>query len=72
LLTGGGSGYSDGRGFIKQLERAVAHKWAIEVVSWDAGYNRYLRAFAQQHGVYRSLEPVYNQVTFIHNKRWAK
>lgn len=72
LLTGDGSGYSNGKGFIKQLERAHKHGWAIEVVSWDAGCNRYLRHFAEQHGSYRSLEPVYESVTFINNKRWAR
>jgi hypothetical protein len=58
--------------FIKQLERAHAHGWDIEVVSWDAGCNRYLRHFAQNHGAYRPLEPVYDKVTFINNKRWAQ
>ena len=72
LLTGDGSGYSDGKGFIKQLERAHKHGWGIEVVSWDAGCNRYLRDFAQKHGTYRALEPVYEAVTFINNKRWAR
>jgi hypothetical protein len=72
LLTGDGSGYSDGKGFIKQLERAQKHGWGIEVVSWDAGCNRYLRTFAQQHGTYRAIEPVYDKVTFINNKRWAQ
>ena len=72
LLTGDGSGYTDGKGFLTQLERAHNHGWAIEVVSWDAGCNRYLRQFAQKNGVYRSLEPAYDQVTFINNKRWAK
>ena len=72
LLTGDGSGYANGKGFIKQLERAHNRKWAIEVVSWDAGCNRYLRHFAEQNGTYRSLEPVYEQVTFINNKRWAQ
>jgi len=71
LLTGDGSGYTDGGGFIRQLERAQKHGWQIEVVSWDAGCNRYLKAFAQQHGSYRPLEPVYDKVTFINNKRWA-
>ena len=72
LLTGDGSGYSDGKGFIRQLERAQKHGWKIEVVSWDAGCNRYLKSFAQKHGVYRALEPVYEKVTFINNKRWAQ
>ncbi len=71
LLTGDGSGYGDGKGFIKQLERAHSHGWEIEVISWDAGCNRYLRQFAERNGAYRSLEPVYEQVTFINNKRRA-
>lgn len=72
LLTGDGSGYSDGKGFIKQLERAVKHGWEIEVVSWDAGCNRHLKEFAIANGTYRSLEAVYEGVTFINNHRWAK
>lgn len=72
LLTGDGSGYLDGQGFIRQLERAHNHDWTIEVVSWDAGCNRHLRAFAEAHGTYRSLEPVYEVVSFINNKRWAQ
>lgn len=72
LLTGDGSGYTDGRGFIRQLERAQRHGWHIEVVSWDAGCNRHLKHFAQQHGAYRPLEPFYEKVTFINNKRWAQ
>lgn len=72
LLTGDGSGYMDDKGFIKQLERAVKHGWSIEVVSWDKGCNRHLKDFAIQHGIYRALEPVYENVTFINNHRWAK
>jgi hypothetical protein len=69
LLTGDGSGYNEGKGFVKQLERAVAHKWEIEVVSWNAGCNRRLRQFALDHGIYRSLEGAYDRVTYISNKR---
>jgi hypothetical protein len=72
LLTGDGSGYADGKGFITQLERAHRRGWAVEVVSWDGGCNRYLRQFAEQYGTYRSLEPVYNNITFINNKRWVQ
>ena len=71
LLTGDGSGYLDGQGFITQLERAHSHGWAVEVVSWDAGCNRHLRAFAEANGQYRALEPMYDRVTFINNKRWV-
>lgn len=72
LLTGDGSGYSNGKGFIKSLERALQHGWTIEVVSWDQGCNRQLKTFAEDNGTYRSLEPVYNNVTFINQVRWAK
>lgn len=72
LLTGDGSGYTDGKGFIKQLERALKFGWKIEVISWDAGCNRHLKEFAQANGCYRSLEPAYANITFINNVRWAK
>ncbi len=72
LLTGDGSGYGGGKGFIKQLERAHDHGWGIEVISWDAGCNRFLKRFVQKNGVYRPLESAYDRVTFINNKRWAK
>lgn len=72
LLTGDGAGYSKGKGFITALERVVSQKKMIEVVSWDAGINGSLKKFAQKNGSYVSLEPAYDQVTFINNKRWAK
>ncbi|WP_394237103.1 NYN domain-containing protein [Pseudomonas anguilliseptica] len=72
LLTGDGSGYTDGKGFIKQLERALKFGWKIEVISWDAGCNRHLKEFAQEHGCYRPLEAAYESITFINNVRWAK
>jgi len=71
LCTGDGSGYLDDKGFIKQLKRVHKHGWSIEVISWDAGCNRHLKDFAQEQGTYRSLESVYDQITFINNKRWA-
>ena len=72
LLTGDGNGYNEGKGFIKQLERAKKHGWEIEVVSWDKGCNRHLRHFAESNGVYRPLEPAYMKVSFIVNTRWAQ
>jgi len=71
LLTGDGNGYDQGKGFIMQLERAKKYGWEIEVVSWDHGCSRQLREFAIANGTYRSLEPVYSEITFINNKRWA-
>jgi hypothetical protein len=71
LLTGDGAGFSQGRGFIAALERAIKMGFNIEVVSWDAGVNRNLKQFAQTNGIYTSLEPGYENITFINNKRWA-
>jgi hypothetical protein len=71
LLTGDGNGYNEGKGFIKQLERAKKHGWEIEVISWDHGCNRHLKRFAEENGTYRPIEPAYMKVTFINNKRWA-
>jgi hypothetical protein len=56
---------------LSPSDRAHNRGWQIEVISWDAGCNRYLRHFGQQHGIYRALEPVYENITFINNKRWA-
>jgi hypothetical protein len=71
LLTCDGNGYAQGRGFLRQLELVQRHGWQIEVASWDAGCNGNLRAFAQANGVYRPLEPLYDNITFINNKRWV-
>jgi hypothetical protein len=71
LLTGDGAGYSYGRGFIAALGRAVNKGFKIEVVSWDAGVNARLRQFAKANGIYTPLEPGYNKITFLNNKRWA-
>lgn len=71
LLTGDGAGYSDGKGFIAQLERALKRGWRIEVVSWDIGCNRYLKSFAKTNGIYTPLESAYEKITFINDKRWA-
>lgn len=71
LLTGDGAGYAKGKGFITSLERAVKHKCQIEVVSWDAGVNPRLKQFAKDNGTYVPLEPGYDKITFVNNKRWA-
>lgn len=71
LLTGDGAGYGGGKGFIKQLERAIKRGWKIEVISWDIGCNRKLKEFASDYGLYIPLEDAYEKVTFINYKRWA-
>ena len=71
LLTGDGSGYKQGKGFIRQLERAVKKGWRIEVVSWDIGCNGSLKQYAKDHGRYRPLEPAYEKVSYIQGGRRA-
>ena len=71
LLTGDGSGFLDGKGFIKQLERAVKKNWKIEVWSWSVGCNRHLKEYAERNGTYHDLAEAYDKVTFIQEKRWA-
>ena len=71
LLTGDGAGYTQGRRFVKQLERAMKKGWNIEIVSWDIGINRRLKDFATRNGTYIQLEVAYDDITFINNKRWA-
>ena len=71
LLTGDGNGHLDGEGFIPALKRAVKMGWNFEVASWDLGCNRHLRQYAEEHGVYRSLEPSYEHITFLAGGRNA-
>ncbi len=72
LLTGDGAGHSEGKGFIRQLERVVKKGWKIEVISWDIGCNRKLKEYATENGKYRSLESVYENITFIEKFRPVK
>lgn len=65
LLTGDGSGSSQGRGFLTQLQRARKQGWDIEVASWEASCNRYLKEYAEQEGRFISLDDLYYDVTFI-------
>ena len=68
LLTGDGNGYAQGKGFIRQLERAVDYHWAIEVISWNIGCSKALKEFAIRYGTYRALDPVYDSVTFTNDR----
>lgn len=71
LLTGDGSGSSERRGFLTQLQRARKQGWEIEVASWEASCNRYLKEYAEQEGRFISLDDLYHDVTFITGGRKA-
>lgn len=65
LLTGDGSGSTEGQGFLTQLQRARKHGWEIEVASWAASCNRLLKDYAQKEGQFLRLDDHYADVTFI-------
>ena len=65
LVTGDGNGLKEDKGFVATLKAVKRRGWTIEVASWDYGCNRQLRQYATQFGRYRSLDPVFDQVTLI-------
>ncbi|MEI7606013.1 MAG: NYN domain-containing protein [Rhodospirillaceae bacterium] len=65
LVTGDGNGFRDGKGFIPTLMAAHKRGWKFEVVAWDYGCNPTLREYATQFGIFRSLDPAFDQVTFV-------
>ncbi|WP_189065962.1 NYN domain-containing protein [Deinococcus seoulensis] len=65
LLTGDGSGSTQGQGFLTQLQRARRYGWNIEVASWAASCNRFLKEYAQKEGQFIRLDDHYADVTFI-------
>jgi hypothetical protein len=72
LLTGDGAGNTYGKGFLADLERVHCLGWNIEVYSWAAGCNRYLKKFAENNGKFIPLEDYYYQITFIQYGRYVK
>lgn len=69
LLTGDGSGYSEGSGFHADMERLHKAGWGIEVVSWDIACAHALRRWASKVGSYVKLEDYYQSVTFAQGGR---
>ncbi len=65
LLTGDGSGFSDGVGFHADLERMHRRGWRIEVLSWRHSCNRRMREWAEQNGIFVALDDFYDSITFL-------
>ena len=65
LLTGDGSGFSQGEGFHATLERLYKRNWGIEVISWKHSCSRAMREWAEDVGVFVALDEYYDQVTFL-------
>jgi hypothetical protein len=72
LLTGDGAGYERGAGFLADLERMHHGGWAVEVLAWNDSCNRYLRSWAEKHGLYIPLDDFYKNITFAKNLRQQK
>ena len=65
LLTGDGSGFSDGAGFHADLARMHRKGWGIEVLSWRHSCNRGMREWTEQNGTFIALDDYYESVTFL-------
>ena len=69
LLTGDGRGYEDGVGYHADLQRLHRHGWGVEVISWENACRQRLKHWAQQEGVFVSLDRHYESITFIEGGR---
>lgn len=72
LLTGDGRGFEDGVGFHADLKRMRDRGWGIEVLSWERSCKRNLKEWADNEGVFVSLDAYYESVTFLEGTRLAK
>lgn len=71
LATGDGSGFHDGRGFIKTLKIMRSFGFEIEVMSWQHSFNPFLRDWAKENGRAIELDCFYEDLTFIDGARAA-
>ena len=65
LLTGDGAGYYEGRGFHSTLERMHKKNWRVEILSWAHSVNQRMRRWAEQYGIFVSLNDHYREITFL-------
>lgn len=64
LLTGDGSGYLEGEGFHRTLERMHRKGWRIEILSWERSCSQRMRHWAEENGVFVALDDFYESITF--------
>ena len=69
MLTGDGAGYLEGAGFHRTLERMHNRGWRIEILSWEHSCNRRMREWAEDNGVFVSLDDYYDAITFLEADR---
>lgn len=71
LATGDGAGWADDEGFFADAARLVRMGWEVELLSWPCVTNRFLREFAEDHGIYVPLSDYWRSLTFLtgHQRR---
>lgn len=69
LLSGDGSGFEEGIGFFSDIKRLHQVGWKVEVLSWRDHCKRVMREWAEQNGLFVSLDDFYGSVTFLPNLR---
>ena len=65
LLTGDGAGFYDGVGFYAAIELMHKKGWRIEVLSWSYSCNPSMQKWAEEHGLFISLDNYYENITFL-------
>ncbi|WP_419165049.1 NYN domain-containing protein [Candidatus Palauibacter sp.] len=69
ILSGDGTGYLEGAGFHRTLERMHGRGWRIEILSWANSCNQRMRRWAQENGVFVALDDFYEAITFMEPSR---
>ncbi len=69
LLTGDGAGYMEGTGFHRTLERMHNRDWRVEILSWGHSCNQRMRQWAEQNGIFISLDDFYDAITYLEPSR---
>ena len=69
LLTGDGAGYLEGAGFHSTLERMHRRGWRVEILSWAHSTNPRMRRWAEENGIFVSLDDFYEAITFMEPSR---
>ena len=65
VLTGDGSGYEQGTGFWRTLERMHKNGWEVELLSWKEQCHSGLRKWLELNGKFVPLDDHYKSITYL-------
>ena len=68
-MTGDGTGYLEGAGFHRTLERMYNRGWRVEILSWANATNQRMRRWAEANGRFVALDDFYRSITFFEPSR---